>query len=203
MTQKDRMESYLIYNPGDADIMRDQMQCMERLYEYNMTRPSESDKRVHLLKEMFASVGDNCYIEPPLHANWAGKRVRLGNCFYANFNLTLVDDAPITFGDHVMIAPNVTITTATHPICPELREKALQYNREVVIGNNVWIGANVTILPGVKIGDNSVIGACSMVNHDIPANVIAYGTPCRVVRTIGPDDRNTYDHGIPIDWENI
>ena len=188
MTQKERMLAGLIYDPGDAEIMAEQTACLPRQNEYNLTAPGDYEKRTALLKEMFGKIGDNCYIEPPLHANWAGKHVFVGSNFYANFNLTLVDDGCIFIGDNVMIGPNVTVATANHPISPALRARALQYNKEVHIGNNVWIGAGVIIVPGVTVGDNSVIGAGSVVTKDIPANVVAVGNPCRVMRPITERD---------------
>lgn len=203
MTQKERMALGLIYDPGDEEIMREQAACLELLYDYNATRPSEMPKREALLKKMLGSVGEGCYIEPPLHANWAGNRVFLGNNVYANFNLTLVDDAEIYIGDRTMIGPNVTIATANHPVCPELRERALQYNRAVHIGKNVWLGAGVVIVPGITIGDNSVIGAGSVVVKDIPSNVVAVGNPCRVLREIGDRDREYFYKSEKIDWENL
>ena len=121
-----------------------------------------------LLREMLAECGENCYVEPPLRANWGGRNVHFGDGVYANFNLTCVDDADIYVGSHTMIGPNVTICTAAHPLAPALRAKGLQYNRPVRIGENVWIGACVTILPGVTIGDGSVIGAGSLVLRDVP-----------------------------------
>ena len=138
---------------------------------------------------MFAEIGEDCYIEPPFHANWGGSHVHFGSKVYANFGLTLVDDGNIFVGDNVMFGPNVTVATAGHPILPALREKALQYNADVYIGNNVWIGAGAVIVPGVRIGDDSVIGAGSVVTRDIPENVVAVGSPCRVLRQI--DDRDS------------
>ena len=189
---KKRMQEGRLYLPEDEEIMHQQMLCLEKLYDYNATRPSEFDKREALLKEMFAEIGEGCYIEPPLHANWAGAHVHFGNNVYANFNLTLVDDTDIYVGDKVMFGPNVTVATAGHPIDPELRWQAMQYNIPVHIGNNVWIGANSVVLPGVTIGDNSVIGAGSVVTKDIPANVVAVGNPCRVLREIGEHDKEYY-----------
>ena len=189
---KKRMQEGRLYLPEDEEIMHQQMLCLEKLYDYNATRPSEGEKREALLKEMFAEIGDGCYIEPPLHANWAGAHVHFGDNVYANFNLTLVDDTDIYVGDKVMFGPNVTIATAGHPIDPELRYQAMQYNIPVHIGENVWIGANSVVLPGVTIGDNSVIGAGSVVTKDIPANVVAVGNPCRVLREIGEHDKEYY-----------
>ena len=203
MTQKERMEKGLVYFCADNEIMDDQVLCLEKLYDYNQTRPLEAEKREALLKSMFASVGEGAYIEPPLHANWGGKRVHLGKQVYANFNLTLVDDAPIYIGDYVMIGPNTVIATAGHPIDPELRQRVTQYNKEVHIGNNVWLGAGVVVMPGVTIGDNSVIGAGSIVTKDIPANVVAVGNPCHVMRPIGERDKKYFYKNEEIDWENL
>ena len=186
------MQEGRLYLPEDEEIMRQQMLCLEKLYDYNATRPSEYEKREALLKEMFGEIGEGCYIEPPLHANWAGKYVHFGDNVYANFNLTLVDDTDIYVGDKVMFGPNVTVATAGHPIDPELRYQAMQYNIPVHIGNNVWIGANAVVLPGITIGDNSVIGAGSVVTKDIPPNVIAVGNPCRVLREISERDKKYY-----------
>ena len=189
MTQRERMDRGLIYDPSDDEIMKEQGSYLELLWEYNHTRPSEQEKRANLLKQMFGSIGEGCYIEPPLHANWAGKHVFMGKNCYANYNLTLVDDANIYIGEKVMFGPGVIVATANHPVNVSLRERMLQYNREVHIGNNVWIGSGVMIMPGVSIGDNTVIGAGSVVTKDIPSNVVAYGNPCRVVRTINEHDQ--------------
>ncbi|WBA80979.1 sugar O-acetyltransferase [Endozoicomonas sp. GU-1] len=188
---KSKMHSGKIYFADDQALVDEQAQCLETLYDYNHTRPSESKKREQILLSFFAEMGENCYIEPPLRANW-GKHTHFGKHVYANFNLTLVDDTYIYIGDHVMIAPNVTIATAGHPIEPGLRKKAGQFNIPVTIKNNVWIGANSVVLPGVTIGENSVIGAGSVVTKDIPANVVAVGNPCRVLREIGQKDKEFY-----------
>ena len=190
-----------LYLPEDENIMAEQLLCLEKLYDFNLTRPSEQEKRAAMLKEMFAEIGEECYIEPPLHSNWAGKHVHFGSYVYANFNLTLVDDTDIFVGDKVMFGPNVTVATAGHPIEPHLRNLQMQFNIPVRIGNNVWIGANSVILPGVTIGDNTVIGAGSVVTKDIPANVVAVGNPCRVLREIGEKDREFYYKDRRIDVE--
>lgn len=192
MTQLEKIHSGEIYNPADDEIMGQQLLCLDKLYDFNMTRPAELDKREEMLKEMFAQIGENCYIEPPLYANWGGKHVHFGNNVYANFGLTLVDDTHIYVGDGTMFGPNCVIATAGHPIDPELRERQLQYNIPVHIGKNCWLGAGVLVMPGVTIGDNSVIGAGSVVTKDIPANVVAVGNPCRVLREIGEHDKEFY-----------
>ncbi len=199
----EKLHSGELYLPGDEDLMKRQAECMELLYDYNATRPGEAEKRGDLLKRMFAEVGENVYIEPPLHANWGGRHVHLGNNVYANFGLTLVDDTHIYVGDNTMFGPNVTVATAGHPILPQLREKAYQFNMPVRIGRNCWIGAGVVIVPGVSIGDNSVIGAGAVVTKDIPANSVAFGNPCRVAREIGERDKRYYYRDREINEENL
>lgn len=188
----EKLHSGELYLPGDEEIMKEQLRCLEKLYDFNSTRPSELDKREKILKEMFAEIGEECYIEPPFHSNWGGKHVQFGRNVYANFNLTLVDDTHIYVGDYTMFGPNVTVATAGHPILPELREKVYQYNAPVRIGRNCWIGAGAVIVPGVTIGDNTVIGAGSVVTKDIPSDVVAVGNPCRVLREINDKDREYY-----------
>lgn len=203
MTEKEKLHSGDLYLPGDDEIMQEQNIYLNLLFEYNSLPPYESEKKSALLKNMFAEIGDNCYIETPFHSNWGGHHVHFGSNIYANFNLTLVDDTHIYVGDCTMFGPNITIATAGHPILPELREKAYQYNMPVHIGRNCWLGAGVIVMPGVTIGDNTVIGAGSIVTKDIPANVVAVGNPCRVMREIGERDRAYYYKEKRIDWENI
>ena len=158
MNAKERMKSGKIYFCTDEELAKEQLRRLDRLYDFNQTRPSEMPKRMALLKEILAEVGENCYVEPPLHANW-GCHTHFGNNVYANFNLTLVDDTDIYVGDSVLFGPNVVVAVAGHPVDPDLRRKVAQFNLPVHIGNNVWIGAGAIILPGIAIGDNSVIGA--------------------------------------------
>ena len=198
---KERMASGRLYCCSDEDLLHEQALCLELQYDFNATRPLEGEKRAELLKKMFADIGENCYIEPPLHANWGGHHVHLGDNVYANFGLTLVDDTDIWIGDSCMFGPNVVLATAGHPIHPALRREVYQYNLPIRIGNNVWIGAGAVVLPGVTIGDNSVIGAGSVVTKDIPAGVVAVGNPCRVIREIGEHDRKYYWRDREIDVE--
>ena len=192
MTNLEKMHATMLYDPADGDIMAEQTACLDRLYDFNHTRPTEMDKRQALMKEMFAEVGEGCYVEPPFHANWGGRHVHLGKFVYAHFGLTMVDDTHIYVGDYTLFGPNVVVATAGHPIDPELRARGLQYNAAVRIGRNCWIGAGALIMPGVTIGDNTVIGAGSVVTRDIPAGVVAVGNPCRVMREITERDREVY-----------
>ena len=203
MSMKERMHTGELYLPGDEEIAKEQEKCLEKLYDFNMTRPGEHKKRQKLMEEMFAEIGEDCYIEPPFHANWGGRHVHFGKKVYANFNLTLVDDTHIYVGDYTMFGPGVIVAAAGHPILPELREKAYQYNFPVYIGKNCWIGAGAVIVPGVTIGDNTVIGAGSVVTKDIPSNVVAVGTPCRVLREISKHDREFYFKDRKIDFQKL
>ncbi|MBQ8393625.1 MAG: sugar O-acetyltransferase [Clostridia bacterium] len=202
-TNKDKLHSGEIYFSTDEEILKEQARCLELQYEYNMTRPSELEKRAALLKKMLAEVGDGCYIEPPLHANWGGHHLHFGKGIYANFGLTCVDDTHIYVGDYTKFGPNVVLATAGHPILPELRERGAQYNVSIRIGRCCWLGAGVIVLPGVTIGDYSVIGAGSVVTKDIPSGVVAVGNPCKVLRHIGEKDREYYFKDRKIDFDEL
>ena len=203
MTQYERMEAGLLYDPGDEEIMREQVPLQDALWEFNQLRPSDTEKKTAYMKAVFAECGDGNYIELPFRANWGGKHTHWGSGIYANSNLTLVDDGHIYIGDRVMFGPNVTVATAGHPVDAELRKRGLQYNRDVYIGENAWIGANAIILPGVKIGKNAVIGAGSVVTKDVPDGAVAAGNPCRVLRLAGDRDREYFFRDAKIDWENL
>ena len=203
MTQYERMIKGLIYDPMDKNILKLQVPFQDRLYEFNQLKPSDIEKKQQYMKEVFAECGDNCYIELPFHANFGGHHVHFGSGVYANSNLTLVDDGHIYVGDKVMFGPNVTVATANHPIDPELRSKGLQYNKDVYIGENTWIGAGVIIVPGVKIGKNVVIGAGTIVTKDLPDNVVAVGNPCRILREVSERDKKYFYKNEPIDWNEI
>ena len=192
MTIQEKMHSGALYLPMDEALFQEQLDWLDRLWDFNATRPSQLAERETLLRELFAEIGEGCYIEPPLHANWGGRHVHFGRNIYANFNLTLVDDTHIYVGDNTMFGPNVVVATAGHPLLPELREQGFQYNAPVHIGRNCWIGAGAILLPGVTVGDNAVIGAGSSVTKDVPASVLAVGNPCRVLREIGEHDRAYY-----------
>lgn len=177
--------NHSVDSANEQELMAEKYKRMDLLFEYNALKPSSQAKRMELLRRMLAEVGENVCIESPFHSSFGGMNVHLGDNVYANFNLVLVDDADIYIGSHTKIGPNVTIATASHPISPEERLHARDsINAPVHIGENCWIGANAIILPGVTIGDNSVIGAGSIVRKSIPANVLAVGDPCRVLRNI-------------------
>lgn len=203
MEQRDNMHNGKLYDPNDDSVMEEQMVCLDRLYDFNQTRPSEMDKRNAIMKEMMGDVGKDCYIEPPFHANWGGKHVHFGDGVYANFGLTCVDDTHIYVGSHTLFGPNVVLATAGHPMMPELRKHGIQYNMPIHIGENCWLGAGVIVVPGVTIGDNVVIGASSVVTKDIPSNSVAMGMPCRVVRQINDHDKEYYFKDKKIDWSEM
>lgn len=203
MEQRDNMHNGKLYDPNDNSVMEEQMVCLDRLYDFNQTRPSEMDKRNAIMKEMMGDVGKDCYIEPPFHANWGGKHVHFGDGVYANFGLTCVEDTHIYVGSHTLFGPNVVLATAGHPMMPELRKHGIQYNMPIHIGENCWLGAGVIVVPGVTIGDNVVIGASSVVTKDIPSNSVAMGTPCRVVRQINDHDKEYYFKDKKIDWSEM
>lgn len=161
-------------------------------FDFNHLHPSKVEERTALIGEMFGSVGENVWIEPPLTLAF-GKTVTIGEGTYINSNLTLVDDYKIDIGAHVLIAPNVTICTTGHPLHYKLRPHGEMYSRRVVIGDHVWIGSNVVIMPGVTIGARSVVGAGSVVTKDIPEDCLAMGVPCRVVRRITDEDLHAFE----------
>ena len=203
MDVKEKQHNGYIYNPADESLVAEQLLCLDKLDEFNHTKLSDTEKRNALLKEMFAEIGEDCCVLSPFHANFGGKHVHFGKNIFANFNLTLVDDTHIYVGDYTMIAPNVTIATAGHPILPELRQKGLQYNLPVHIGKNCWLGAGVIVLPGVSIGDNTVVGAGSVVTKDLPSNVVAVGNPARVLREINENDKIYYYKDKKIDYSEL
>ena len=176
------MRSGKLYLETDPKINEERIAVKRKVNDYNNSDPVDQDKRNEMLKDMFGSIEDG-FIEPPVRFSY-GKHIFIGKGFYANFNLTLVDDAQIHIGDNVLIAPNVVLTTAGHPENIEKRIEGWQYSKDIVIGDNVWIGANTVVHPGIKIGDNSIIGSGSVVTKDVPPNVVAYGTPCKIIRPI-------------------
>lgn len=201
MTDREKMHSQVLYQPNDPSVLAEQRIYQDLLMEYNGIPYSQEEKRYALLRKMFAQIGEGSYVEMPFYANWGGHHVHFGRNVYANYGLTLVDDTHIYVGDYTMFGPNVVIATAGHPVDPELRRQGLQYNLPVRIGNNCWLGAGVIVMPGVTIGDDTVIGAGSVVTRDIPSGVVAVGNPCRVLREVGERDKIYYYRDRKIDPE--
>ncbi len=195
MTLEERMgKGYLWWDT--EEYLENQARVRDLAYEFNHSRPSEKQQRTELLKQMFHHVGENVFVAQPLTlAN--GRGVTIGEGTYINSNLTLIDDYKITIGKNCLFAPNVTITTTGHPVHPDLRSMGM-YSFPVEIKDNVWLGCNVVIHPGVTIGENSVIGSGSVVTKDIPANVIAAGVPCKVIREITDRDKEYYYHDLKV-----
>lgn len=199
MSERDQIlnsgKLYRVFDSAYSDpYYNDYLEAMRQYNQLGYT-PEDERKKAAMLPQLFAEVGTGTYVQVPYYGMWGGHHVHLGKNVYVNFNCTFVDDAEITIGDNTMIAPNVTIVTGTHPVSPTLRAQSYGYNKPVTIGANVWLGAGATILPGVHVGDNSVIGAGALVTHDIPANVVAFGTPAQVARAITAADDTTYDRG--------
>ncbi len=180
MTEKEKMLAGMVYDATDPELLRELAATRERICDYNTLRPSETEKMRAILKELLGGIGDDeIIINQPFRCDY-GRQITVGKRFFANFNLTVLDEARVTFGDDCFIGPNVSIYTACHSTDPIVRNTRQEWARPVTIGNNVWIGGSVTILPGVTIGDNVSIGAGSVVVHDIPSNTVAVGNPCKV-----------------------
>lgn len=212
MSLRDRIDSGKLYveyghpDPADrlleAELRRQRDRAKVLAFAYNSTKPSRVRRRNRLLHKLFGKIGDSAFIEGPVYCSY-GCNTFIGARFYANFNLVIVDDGKLTVGDDVMCAPNVTLAVTGHPLAPEYRRSGAQFSVPVKIGNGVWLGANTVVLPGVEIGDNSVIGAGSIVTSSIPADSLAVGVPCRVVRRITDEDRQWIRRGVPVnaDWQ--
>lgn len=191
MNQKERMLAGLPYKAWLDGLGEERMENKLKIHEYNLTRPDDKKKMKKMIKDILGKTGEDVCVEQPFRCDY-GKNIEVGNNFFANYNCVILDVAKVTIGENVMFAPNVSIYTAGHPIHPESRNSGYEYGIPVTIGDNVWVGGNVVITPGVKIGNNVVIGAGSVVTKDIPDNVIAVGSPCRVIREITEDDRKYY-----------
>lgn len=191
MNQKYRMLHGLPYKAWMDGLEEERELCKEKVYELNMLAPKDRDRIPEILKNLFGKIGDNVWVEPPFHCDY-GWNIEVGENFFANYGLTVLDVGKVTIGDNVQIAPNVSIYTAGHPIHPDSRNSGYEYGIPITIGNNVWIGGNVVILPGVTIGNNVVIGAGSVVTKDIPDNMVAMGNPCKTTRKITAKDKGFY-----------
>ena len=182
MTEKEKAAAGLLYDANyDPQILKERARAQDLCLDYNLTRSTQADERLRLLRELLAVCHDDIVIEPPFYVDY-GFNIRTGKAFYANHNLVILDGAPVTFGDHVFIGPNCCFSTAGHPMDAAQRNAGLEYAKPITVGSNVWIGMGVQVLPGVTIGDNAVIGAGSVVTKDIPAGMLAYGVPCRPIK---------------------
>ena len=192
MTEWEKAQQGYMYDANyDQEIVDARTKCADLCYEFNNCKPSDTEKQNRLLHQILGKIEGELVVTAPFYCDY-GFNVSVGKNFYTNHNCTILDGAPVTFGDNVFIAPNCVISTAGHAIDSEQRSRGLEIARPIRVGNNVWIGANVSILPGVTIGDNTIIGAGSVVNKDIPADVIAVGNPCRVIRKITEKDKEKY-----------
>ena len=188
MTEREKMLAGMLYNSmADESLLRDRQNAKKLCREYNDADPLDMDTKASVMKKILGKAGENFWIESPFMCDY-GYNIEIGRNFYANYSLVVLDCAKVTIGDNVLIAPNVGIYTAGHPIVADQRNSGLEYAYPITIGNNVWIGAGTHICPGVTIGDNVVIGAGSVVTKDIPANTVAYGVPCKPVREITDED---------------
>ena len=191
-TEKMKAKAGKLYDANyDAELIREREACADKTYELNQLRPSRTAEREALIRSLFGKTQKNFTIVSPFYCDY-GYNIEIGENFFANMNCVILDGAKVTFGDNVFIAPNCGFYTAGHPLDVERRNKGLEYAYPITVGNNVWIGANVSVLPGVSIGDNSVIGTGSVVTRSIPANVLAAGNPCRVIREITEEDKKKY-----------
>jgi len=193
MTEREKMLAGLLYDANyNQELVDDRLKCKELCYEYNQLKPSQIEERNSIIKKIVANVGENFWIEQSFWCDY-GYNISIGKNFYSNHNLVILDGAKVTFGDNCFIAPNCGFYTAGHAIDYPQRNMGLEYAFPITVGNNVWIGGNVVVLPGVTIGDNVVIGAGSIVTKDIPSNVIAVGNPCKVLRPITEEDKKKYN----------
>lgn len=201
MNHKERMVAGLPYKPWLDGLAEERMACKTLLHRLNLLAPQEEDEREALLHRILGKCGKDAWIESPFRCDY-GWNIEVGDTFYGNYNLTILDIAKVTIGNNVMIAPNVSLYTAGHPLHPASRNSGYEFGQPITIGDNVWLGGNVVVTPSVTIGDNCVIGAGSVVTKDIPPNSLAVGNPCRVLREITEADRKYYRTGCAFDVED-
>ena len=197
-SEKEKMISGKPYKAFGDELLAERQYAKEMIFDFNSLRPNQIDERNEILKRLLGKTKDKYFIEPPFRCDY-GYNIEIGENFYSNYNLIILDCAAVKIGDNVLIGPNVSIYTAGHPLHYEIRNQEYEYAFPVIIGDNVWIGGNVVINPGVSIGENSVIGSGSVVTKDIPKNVIAIGNPCKVLRVITDDDKDYYFKNLKIE----
>lgn len=192
MTEREKMLRGQLYNANyDRELNEIRMRCKDLCYEFNHLKPSSVSEQERLVRRLLGKTGNRFCITAPFWCDY-GCNIEIGENFYTNHNCVILDGAKVTFGNNIFIAPNCTFSTAGHPLDAQQRNQGLEYAYPITVGDNVWFGASVTVLPGVTIGSNTVIGAGSVVNRDIPSGVIALGTPCKVLREITEEDRKKY-----------
>lgn len=192
MTEWEKAQAGFLYDANyDSDLIDMRTKCADLCYEFNMCRPSDVTKQQEVLHKLFGQIKGNVVVTAPFYCDY-GVNISVDENFYTNHNVTILDGAKVTFGDNVFIAPDCMFSTAGHPIDTEQRNLGLEIALPITVGDNVWIGTNVSVLPGVTIGSNVVIGAGSVVNRNIPDGVIAAGNPCRVIRKITEEDKKKY-----------
>lgn len=191
MTEKEKMINGKIYIPSDKELAMARLDAQRTCYRYNQIDPKNFKERKGVIKGLFAQTGSMFCIEQPFHCDY-GMNIHIGENFFSNYNLTILDCAPVHIGKNVMFGPNVSLYTAGHPIEATLRNTGIEHALPIHIGDNVWLGGNVVINPGVTIGNNVVIGSGSVVTRDIPDNVVAVGNPCKVLRLITEEDKEKY-----------
>ena len=197
MTEREKMQQGLLYDANyDEELLAERSRCKDLCFAYNQLLPSLVDQQKDIIRRLFGKTGERFYITAPFWCDY-GCNIEIGENFYTNHNCVILDGAKVTFGDNVFIAPNCTFSTAGHPLDTEQRNQGLEYAYPITVGDNVWFGASVTVLPGVTIGSNTVIGAGSDVNRDIPDGVVAVGNPCRVLRKITEEDKKKYGRKQP------
>jgi acetyltransferase-like isoleucine patch superfamily enzyme len=192
MTEKEKALKGLLYDANyDENLLNERSICKDKCFEYNNLKPSQINEQKSLMKNLLGKMGKEFFITAPFWCDY-GYNIEIGENFYTNHNCVILDGATVSFGDNVFIAPNCCFSTAGHPIDYERRNKGLEYAYPIKVGNNVWFGANVTVLPGVTIGNNVVVGSGSVVNKDIPSDVVAAGNPCKIIREITEEDKKKY-----------
>lgn len=191
LNNEERMKAGMLYNAAKDGLFEKRMEAKKKLFKFNNADPVNWEASMEQLKNILGKTGEKIYIEPPFRCDY-GENIEVGENFYANYNLVILDICKVKIGDNAFIAPNVAIYTAGHPLDPKIRNAEYEYGAPITIGNNCWIGGNTVILPGVTIGDNVVIGAGSVVTKDIPDNAVAVGNPCKIVKNINDVNPRQY-----------
>ena len=201
MNQKERMLAGLPYKAWLDGLSEERLENKKKIFKYNNLEPGDEEAKDILIKEILGKTGNIINIESPFHCDY-GYNIEVGENFFANYNLTILDVGKVKIGDNAQIAPNVSLYTAGHPVHPDSRNSGYEYGIPITIGDNVWIGGNTCIMPGVSIGNNVVIGAGSVVTKDLPDDVIAVGNPCKILREITENDRDFYYRNLKFDVDD-